>query len=222
MWPFKRRKHVLVVSGKISEEAMAKFKESWKQQIVDMPDGWQTPVITPMFAQIIPARPWLPRILFSLQVLWSIVPYTFFSVLASFVSPFSLPKAAEYEKRSNGVIDTVMRQRLAMWQRTGQLCWVNVKTAMTTASEMLADSVDSTYARVQIPDKHREEFLALTMHGVYSVEAIEYAVREGFFDKKTVADIVSDAATHDRYDCPCDHPLGTRGVCGGCNCADAP
>ncbi len=25
---------------------------------------------------------------------------------------------------------------------------------------------------------------------------------------------------HDREDCPCGHPAGTLGACGGCNCAD--
>ena len=25
---------------------------------------------------------------------------------------------------------------------------------------------------------------------------------------------------HDRADCPCGHPLGTKGPCAGCNCAD--
>lgn len=25
---------------------------------------------------------------------------------------------------------------------------------------------------------------------------------------------------HDRVDCPCGHPPGEQGVCGGCNCAD--
>jgi hypothetical protein len=27
--------------------------------------------------------------------------------------------------------------------------------------------------------------------------------------------------SHDRIDCPCDHPPGEVGPCGGCNCADA-
>jgi hypothetical protein len=25
---------------------------------------------------------------------------------------------------------------------------------------------------------------------------------------------------HDRADCPCGHPVGTRGPCAGCNCGD--
>lgn len=27
---------------------------------------------------------------------------------------------------------------------------------------------------------------------------------------------------HEHPDCPCGHPPGTRGPCGGCNCADSP
>lgn len=27
---------------------------------------------------------------------------------------------------------------------------------------------------------------------------------------------------HDHPDCPCGHPEGTQGPCGGCNCADSP
>lgn len=30
------------------------------------------------------------------------------------------------------------------------------------------------------------------------------------------------AGSHDRIDCPCDHPPGEVGPCGGCNCADGP
>ena len=28
------------------------------------------------------------------------------------------------------------------------------------------------------------------------------------------------AGPHDREDCPCGHPFGTKGPCAGCNCAD--
>ena len=34
-----------------------------------------------------------------------------------------------------------------------------------------------------------------------------------------VLDVVGKGP-HDRPDCPCGHPFGTRGPCGACNCAD--
>lgn len=37
---------------------------------------------------------------------------------------------------------------------------------------------------------------------------------------RAVLDKLPPAGPHDRADCPCGHPLGTQGVCGGCNCAD--
>jgi hypothetical protein len=33
---------------------------------------------------------------------------------------------------------------------------------------------------------------------------------------------VGAGAPHDRSDCPCGHPPGTKDPCGGCNCADDP
>lgn len=100
-----------------------------------------------------------------------------------------------------------------------------LESAACAIRELIAGMVhDREQLAAAVKDREGAAVLALAIQGFRNLKMLGKLTRlRGKPEYGALCDAWRawiDAHPHDRFDCPCGHPPGESGVCGGCNCAD--